>query len=76
MRTILIYFYHKYDGDQQLIRNAIEGHERVDSNELNKFKTQINENDYLTILDDNYPEALKRVFNPPIVLYKNDFKLS
>lgn len=68
MRKILLYFALKYEGDYNKVYLAIKSKEHVSLNSLKQIEEKINCN-YLTILDDNYPECLKGIANPPIVLF-------
>ena len=67
-RKILLYLSLKYDGDWDKVFNAIIDKENVPLEELSKVENRIKSN-YLTIIDDNYPEYLKKTYKPPIVLY-------
>lgn len=68
MNDILLFFSWKYEGDWYRIFKAIEEKEKVDYKELARIKNCIKDN-YLTILDKNYPIGLRNVTNPPFVLY-------
>lgn len=75
MRSILVYFSVKYNGNWKDIYQAITSKEQIDFNEKNivyqKYKDQV-----LTIIDSEYPEKLKNVYCPPFVLfYKGDISL-
>ncbi len=75
MKDIILYFAHKYFGDWERIYDAIEKQEDVDFDELEILKDQY-EDKYLTVLDHDYPSALKHIARPPFVLfYKGNKKL-
>jgi DNA processing protein len=74
-KDILVYLTIKYQGDWNQIYQAIKNKELVDevtvSETLNKCEEK-----YVTIIDDNYPEKLKKIYKPPFVLfYKGDLNL-
>lgn len=53
------------DKEQALIENKIEKFNiEEELNKLHKFNIK-----YITIIDQNYPERLKNIFNPPSILY-------
>ena len=64
-REILIYLSLKFNGDYRRIREAIEKHEYIDDD------IDIPKTDYkaVTIVDEDYPEELKRYTMCPIVLF-------
>lgn len=66
IREVLIYFYMKYDGDFLKMLKALERKEKVgsDFNELYEASKKLN---LCTVVDDDYPTALKSMMNPPIV---------
>lgn len=75
MKDVLLYFAMKYDGDFRKMFHAIEKKESVDKQLLNEYKKQV-KHKYVTIVDQRYPEYLKKVECPPIVLfYKGNLKL-
>lgn len=71
MNLILIYFAIKYKGDFISIYNALKNKEIVDSKEVIDLEKKIlGENiKVITILDDEYPDSLKIISNPPFVLF-------
>jgi DNA processing protein len=74
-KDIIVYLAIKYQGDWNAIYQAIKNKELVDevtvSETLNNCKEK-----YVTIIDDNYPEKLKKIYKPPFVLfYKGDLNL-
>jgi DNA processing protein len=78
MNLILIYFALKYKGDFVSIYNALKNKEIVDPDEIDLLEKRIisGELKVITILDDEYPESLKIIANPPFVLfYEGDISL-
>ncbi len=75
MNDILLFFSFKYEGDFYKILSAIENKEQVDFNEVSEIKKRI-KNNYITILDSNYPNCFKALYNPPFVIYfRGNFSL-
>ena len=68
MEKILVYFAIKYQGDWDRIYKAINQKEKVDADEMNRV-IETNKEKYITLLSDNYPERLKRIYKPPFVLF-------
>lgn len=68
MREIILYFAHKYFGDWERIYDAIEIQEDVDFDLLEEIKENYN-NQYVTVLDEDYPKELKLIERPPFVLF-------
>lgn len=68
MREILLYFALKYEGDFTKIYNALQKKEKVDDHHQNKLKEKVN-SQYVTIIDEDYPEQLKNISCPPFVLF-------
>lgn len=68
IKEILLYYSLKYKGDWKNIYNAISTKEEIDNEEM---KLEINkcECNYVTILDESYPEKLKNCNRPPFVLF-------
>ena len=71
MELVLIYLAIKYLGDFHQIYQALKDKEFVDIADLEKIKQQIlnKEIQAITIIDDNYPESLKMINNPPFVIF-------
>lgn len=71
MHLIIIYFAIKYKGYFHDIYNAIKNKEFVPIDELEKLKTKLENKEIkaITIIDDEYPEELKLINNPPFVLF-------
>lgn len=67
-REILFYLSQKYNGDFEKIFDAIEAKEKVDNDLYKEYKDKFIGN-YITILDDNYPESFKQMYRPPLLLY-------
>ncbi|MDK2819521.1 MAG: DNA-protecting protein DprA [Mycoplasmataceae bacterium] len=78
MNLILIYFAFKYKGDFIGIYNALKNKEIVESSEIIDLEKKILKDNLkiITILDDEYPNSLKIISNPPFVLfYKGNISL-
>ncbi len=78
MNLILIYFTLKYKGYFHEIYRAIKQKEIVPIEELEEIKDKLERKEIqaITIIDDDYPEELKNINNPPFVLfYKGNKKL-
>lgn len=67
-REILLYYSLKYNGDWSKIYNAIHDKEEINYEEaeqtIKEFKGK-----YITILDEEYPQTLKRGYKAPFVLF-------
>lgn len=74
-RDIIIYLSIKYAGDWNAIYQAIKNKEFVDEEQVTKAVNNISDK-YVTIIDEDYPEKLKKIYKPPFVLYyKGDLDL-
>lgn len=72
---ILLYFVYKYKSNLDLIMAALRDKEEVNADEVldvvKKTKSK-----FITLLDDEYPEVLKKIDRPPVVLfYEGDISL-
>ena len=67
-REILIYLAIKFEGDWDSIYSAINIKEEFDEKEAMKMIKQI-KSSCITILDENYPQSLRRVTKAPFVLF-------
>ena len=67
-REILLYLSLKYSGDWNQIYSHISNKEPLDEAEANTILKDVHSN-YITLLDDNYPECLKQLETPPFVIY-------
>jgi DNA processing protein len=75
-REIIIYLAIKYQGDWNAIYQAIKQKELVDESLVQRTVTSLS-CQVLTIIDDRYPEALKKIYKPPFVLfYEGDIGLT
>ena len=75
MRDILAYFSMKNEGVERQILIDLDNKVKVNQNDIDKMKETL-KYPYITIIDKNYPEILKHIKEPPIVLfYKGDLKL-
>lgn len=71
MNLVLIYFAIKYKGYFHDIYNAIKTKEFIQLEELEKIGEQLNTEKIkaITIIDEDYPESLKQINQPPFVLF-------
>lgn len=72
---VVTYFSLKYHGDWKKIYDAIKNKEKIDDNHYLILKEKC---DYkiMTILDENYPQVLKNIYQPPFALfYHGDINL-
>ena len=69
-RKILIYLAVKYDGDPFKIINAVRlrEDEHVPYSEMEKVCDSI-KSKVITYLDKDFPDTLKKMFRPPLVLF-------
>jgi DNA processing protein len=74
-RNVLAFLSVKHNGDWNKIYNAIKFKEVVNAAEVEQFLSEV-KNDFITILDEDYPEDFKNIYRPPFVLfYKGDINL-
>ena len=66
-REILLYLTLKYDNDWNKIYKAISNKEDIDYEDAEKVVDEC-PNEYITILDKEYPDILKHTYKPPFVL--------
>ena len=66
-KRVLLYLSLKYKGDWDMIFSNV-GKEVVDEEYLNQELSKMKFK-YVTILDKEYPEQLKGIYKPPLVLY-------
>ena len=74
MENILKYLHFKYNENWNDIHNAIKSKEYVDLELIEEMKTKYNFDDYITIIDNDYPDILKKMNCPPFVI-KRDTKI-
>lgn len=65
---LLVYLAVKYEGDYVRMLEAIKAKERLVDEEV-AFTLQNLRPRYLTIMDGNYPQALRHIYQPPLVLF-------
>lgn len=65
---ILLYLSLKYEGNWEKIYQAITEREEIDEKQACEVIKNVNSK-YITILSEEYPDNLKRIFRPPFVLY-------
>lgn len=74
-RNILIYIAIKYQSDYDKMLDHITKHKDCNHDEVEKTVASLKCN-VLTILDDEYPDYLKKIVRPPLVLfYQGDLSL-
>ncbi|HKM02523.1 MAG TPA: DNA-processing protein DprA [Bacilli bacterium] len=74
-RDVLLYFALKYEGKYDLIMSAVRNKLKIDEQDYN-FVTANFKGDFITIVDENYPEEFKCIYRPPLVVfYKGDLSL-
>ena len=75
MKKILVYLSIKYKGKWEDIYKAIAEKQKVDLDEAEEKIKKLDCN-YLTILDENYPQEFKTIEKPPFVIfYRGDINL-
>ena len=67
-REILLYLAVKYKGDWDQIYMDLSGHKEIDEKEAKTLISKVKSN-YLTILDEEYPESLRDTYKSPFVLF-------
>ena len=71
---ILHYLALKYDGDWDKISQAVNNKERPDD-ELYKKLASACHSKFVTLIDPEYPQALRQIYKPPLVLFYHGFKI-
>lgn len=66
-REVLLYLTLKYGNDWDKIYKALRNKEDINYEEAIRVCDEC-PNEYITILDKEYPEILKRTYKPPFVL--------
>ena len=67
-RENLLYLALKYKGEWNPIYEDVTNHVEIDEKEAIKEISKVNSN-YITILDEEYPESLRDAYKPPFVLF-------
>lgn len=65
---LLLYLAIKYKGDWMEIYEAIKRKEKIDNDKLREVVDE-NKDEYITLIDDDYPSFLKDIIRPPFVLF-------
>ena len=74
-REILLFLTYKYKSNWDLIMEAIRRREDVNEVDIKKISALV-KSEYITLVDEDYPEGLKKIQQPPFVLfYKGDKNL-
>ncbi|MDD3049053.1 MAG: hypothetical protein PHQ89_03645 [Bacilli bacterium] len=68
MKDVLLYFSMKYEGHFEPIYEALRVKEDFNQDEFIKLKKDVQYN-YVTMIDDKYPDFLKLQNCPPFVIY-------
>lgn len=68
LEETLVAFAEKYQGDFKEIFNAVAYKERLTDNEIDKLNDNVDEK-YVTVMSEDYPEVLKGIDCPPIVMF-------
>ena len=78
MNVILVYFTLKYKGNWESVYKALETKEKVSLDAIKNIESWISKSTWkvISILDDEYPDKLKKSHKPPFVFWiKGDYKL-
>lgn len=70
-RHLLVYLAVEHRGDWDDILMAIALKEPVDFKDVEMAAKAFKEDDYITLVDENYPDELKTLERPPFVLFRN-----
>jgi DNA protecting protein DprA len=74
-REILLFLTYKYKSNWDLIMDAIRRRDDVDEADIKRVNALV-KSDFVTLVDEDYPEGLKKIAQPPFVLfYKGDKSL-
>ncbi|RGX62714.1 hypothetical protein [Thomasclavelia ramosa] len=68
LEETLVAFAEKYQGDFKEIFRAVAYKERLTDNEIDKLNENVDEK-YVTVMSEDYPEVLKGIDCPPIVMF-------
>ena len=71
MKDIIKFLYFKYKGDWLKIFIAIKNKEEVKKEQLERARVEYKFDDYITIVDNEYPNDLKKMVKPPFILHKS-----
>lgn len=71
-RQIITFLAVKYHNDWMKIYTAIKNKELVDSSLVHETIAGLT-GDYVTIIDSNYPDSLKKIFKPPFVVFLSSY---
>ncbi len=67
MQAIIYFLTNKYKGNWELIYQAIQKREIINLYDLNNQKWI--DSDYISIIDENYPDNFKKIYMPPLSLF-------
>lgn len=68
MRGIILAMYYKYEGNFDLILKSLRDKEQFTNEEVENAIMKGDKLGLITIVDDNYPDALKKINRPPFVI--------
>lgn len=68
MTKIINYFTYKYKGDWDNVYTAIKNKEKVELIDLEEFR-ELDKVNFISIIDEKYPENYKTIYMPPLTLY-------
>ncbi|AXE60838.1 DNA processing protein, SMF family [[Mycoplasma] phocae] len=71
MNDLLIYFSMKYSGDWDSIYKAIKSYEEIEEPKMLDYINldNIKDREYISILDEHYPDLFNYLHKPPFILY-------
>ena len=68
LEETLVAFSEKYEGNFEKILKAVVYKERLTDKEIDKLNDKVDEK-YVTVMSEDYPEVLKGIDCPPIVMF-------
>ncbi len=68
MKKVILHFTLKYKGNWEKVYDAIKAREDVTLEQVADLKDKYNEN-YISIIDDDYPNNFKSIYMPPLTLF-------
>lgn len=71
---IILYLYLKYEGNWNKIYNAILTKEEIDEDLYYTLDVEGQKEKFVTILDEEYPDKLKKAYRPPFAFHKYDLE--
>lgn len=75
MKKIIIHLNKKYQGEHDKVFKALKDFEIVTGEQIKAIEEKLKNENVITIVDSNYPDAFKRTSKPPFAFsYKGDFE--